>query len=237
MKSVLFLILFGCLPLWATTFQIQRLDQQLREADGVMEGHYLKSHSITLENGRVATQMIFRIQREFGLQSELFGMDEVIIHYPGGQVGDLRVEVQGVPKFIPGEKVVIFTRSVDNRYWGLNLGMGTYKMVNYGNKTMLVNTLFPNHPEMGQVPLDKFEDLVRQIKGVQLKVVTSSHLLEISKNPETAATLRINQGQNRTIASHEEEVDNETTSTSFKTFWLLVLLAFLGTCFRFAHRP
>lgn len=226
-----------CLPASATTFQLQGLDQQLKEADGVLMGHFLKSRSVELENGRIATQMIFKMQKEYGLQSELFGMDEVIIHYPGGQIGDQRVEVQGTPKFIPGEKVVIFTRSHNNRYWGLNLGMGTYKIINYGKENMLVNTIFPQHPQIGQYPVEEFEKSVRAIKGSHLRVVLSnSHPVEITNRIQERSPASATEGKKRTVASEREEVDNNAASSSFRTFWLLAFLAFLGTCFRFMQR-
>lgn len=231
------LLLLFTFSAFATTFKVQSIDQQLKHADGVLLGHYLESKTIRLESGKLATQMIFKMEREFGLQSELFGMDEVIVHYPGGELDDVRIEVQGVPKFVPGEKVVVFTRSHNNRYWGLNLGMGTYKYINYGNEKLLVNTIFPSHPKMGQISLGEFEKAVRKIKGSQMKeVVNSAHLLEMAQKKLERVPASETEGKNRTIASHQEEVDNNAASSSFRTFWLLALLAFLGTCVRFAHR-
>ncbi len=86
MKALI--LLFLTLPVFATTFQIQQVDQQLRSADGLFIGHYLKKKYVQLEDGSIATQMVFRMQREIGLQSDLLGMDEVFIHYPGGKWKD-----------------------------------------------------------------------------------------------------------------------------------------------------
>lgn len=221
-------------PVFATTFQIQPIDVQLRHADGVFLGHYLRKKSIQLEDGSVATQMIFKMKKEFGLQSDLLGMDEVIIHYPGGSWGEKTVHVDGLPEFVPGEQVVVFTKNVRNRYWGLNLGMGTYKVIRYSRDSMLVNSLFPQDSRMGQVRFDEFEKTVRRIKGGSLKVVlTPQYLTEPErKNRQPAA---VTEGKNRTVAGSSEEEDNNLAETGFHPMWLLAFLAFIGSCFRLAR--
>lgn len=221
---------------FGTTFRVQGLEQQLNEAHGVLVGHYLREQSVRLENGRIATQKIFQVEREFGLQSDLLGMKEVIIHYPGGQVGDEHVVIQGVPKFIPGEKVVILTKSHNNRFWGLNLGMGTFRVINYGEKDIMVNSLFPNHPKLGQYPLSELDPLIREIKRSELKIVlqkvypVENMALSPERSPASTSERKI-----RSIASEADEGDNNSAG-SLGTFWLLALLAFLGVSYRFIHR-
>jgi hypothetical protein len=223
------------LPVFATTFQVQNVDQQLRHADGIFIGHYLKKAYVQLEDGSIATQMVFKMQKELGLQSELLGMDEVFIHYPGGKWKDRIVEVQGLPDFIPGEKVVIFTRSVDNRYWGLNLGMGTYKVIRYGKDAMMVNSIFPADPKMGQLKLDEFEKVVRQVKGGSLKIVsTLQYPTEREQDTRTPASQP--EGKNRTVAGGAEAGENNRAETGIHPMWLLAFLGFLGACFRLARQ-
>lgn len=224
-------------PAFSTTFKLQSMHQQIQEADGIMVGQYLESKSVRLENGKIATQMIFKMQKEFGLQSELFGMDEVIIHYPGGRIGDTRVDVQGVPRFIPGQPVVVFIKNVRDRYWGMNLGMGSFSVVNYGKDTMMINSLFPDDPKIGQVKLAEFEKNVRFLKGSQLKTVQAPAYLP-ENTSETPARLpaSVEEGKIRTIASEQEQSENYSASSSYGTFWLVALLGFLGFCYRFVQR-
>lgn len=219
----------------ATTFKIQQVDQQLRQADGVFIGHYMKKKYIELEDKTIATQMVFKMKKEIGLQSELFGMDEVLIHYPGGKWKGKTVEVQGLPEFIPGEQVVIFTRSIENRYWGLNLGMGTYKIIRYGNDPLMVNTLFPHDSQMGQIKLEDFEKSVRIIKGRSLKVV-SAQQYPIESGKEVRKPASLLQAKNRTVAGGSEERENRAEETGFHPMWLLVFLGFMGSCFRLARQ-
>lgn len=237
MRAFLLLALLIVNPAFSTTFKLQSVDQQVQESDGIMIGHYLKSKSVKLENGKIATQMIFQMKKEHGLQSELFGMDEVIIHYPGGKVGDLRMEVQGTPRFVAGEQVVIFIKSVRDRYWGMNLGMGSYKVVSYGNDAMMINTLFPEDPKMGQMKLADFEKMVRVLKGSQLKTVSApAYLPENAEEKNLRAPASAEEGKIRTIASVPEQSDNYSASSSFKTFWLVAILGLLGLCYLFAQR-
>lgn len=230
-----FFLLLLTFPALATTFRVQQVDQQIKSSDGVFIGHYLKKQSIQLEDGKIATQMFFRMKKETGLQSELLGMDEVLIHYPGGTWKDKTVRVDGIPEFVPGEQVVIFTKSVRNRYWGLNLGMGTYKVVRYGKDPMMVNTIFPHHPQMGQIKLEKFERMVREIKGRSLKTVTVQQWpIETQQDLRRPASQP--EGKNRTVAGGSEEGENKAAETRVHSMWLLAFLGFLGSCFRLARQ-
>lgn len=225
-------ILIFALNAGATTFQPVDTVDQIKEADGIIIGHFLKEKSVRLEDGTIATQMIFKMDKEFGLRSDFFGMDEVIVHYPGGTIGEESVHIGGIPKFVSGEKVALYTKSHENRYWGLNLGFGTYRVIDYGNNVMLVNSIFPEHPRVGQIKLVDFEKMVKTIKGSNLKVVQSAQFIE---NPDAFAARQpasSPEGKNRTLASENEETDNTSESRSISAYWLLGLLAFFGGLFR-----
>lgn len=225
-------ILLLTLPIYATTFQLQTVDQQIAEADGIMMGHFLRKKSIQLENGTVATQMVFKINREYGLQSDQFGMDEVIVHYPGGKIGGVTKVVEGVPSFVSGERVALLIRSVENRFWGLNLAMGAYKEINYGKEIMLVNSLVPHDQRVGQIRLDDFEKSVKNIKGAGLKIVLNPALIEDPNSDRAPASLT--EVKTRSIASKTDKGESEEPQPSISTFWLVAVLAFLGGIFRFS---
>lgn len=228
----LFFLLLS-LPIGATVFQPQPVEQQIKESDGIMIGHYLKSKSVKLDDGSVATQMIFKMNKEYGLQSDLFGMDEVIVHYPGGKMDGMEVRVDGVPKFVPGEHVVLMIKSMQDRYWGMNLGFGTFKVVNYGNETMIINTIFPEDRKVGQVKLADFEKIVRTIKGSGLKVVMApTYPTEPVDEHIIRAPASVDEGKNRSIASKTEQVENIENQPHLSVFWLVAFLAVFGGVFR-----
>lgn len=232
MFNLIWVCIFS-LSIGATTFDVQPIERQIQQSDGLFQGHFLRSKSIELENGQLATQMMFKMNKELGLQSELFGMDEVIVHYPGGSLKGKTVRVDGVPEFVPGEKVVLFIRNVQNRYWGMNLGFGSYKVINYGKETMLVNTLFPDHPKAGQVSLEKFEKTVKDLKGSGLRVVQTEFYPTISpsSSSDRSPASIPEGGQNRSVASTTQNTENEEGST-VNVIWLIALLGITGGVFR-----
>jgi hypothetical protein len=221
---------------WGTIFKVVETSEQIKAADGIIIGRYLSSKTIRLENGSLATQMFFKMDKEYGLRSDFFGMDEVIIHYPGGKLDGERTIVNGVPEFVSGEKVALYTKSIKNRYWGMNLAFGAYKVINYGKEVMLVNIQFPQDHRVGQIKLSEFEKMVRVIKGSGFKLVQSTQYIE---NPGAFRARRpasVSEGKNRAIASGNEEIENTNEPRSLSTIWLIGFLAFCGGVFRLSRQ-
>lgn len=223
------LLLLVSFSVSSTTFKRVPLETQLKEADGVLIGNFLKSRSIRLEDGTIATQMVFKMDREVGFQSEQFGMNEVIIHYPGGSLDGVTTVVQGVPSFNPGEKVAILSKSVDNRFWGLDLSYGSYKVIDYGSTTMLFNLAFPENPDFGQISLANFEEKVRTVKSA-MKVVRSP--MDVTVNRSIASVVE-SENLERNVASAKEP---ESAEPSQDYFWLLFFLSVMGGAFEFFRK-
>lgn len=230
-RWILFLV---CFPVYATVFQMQPVEQQIKEADGIIVGHFLRSRPIRLDDGSIATQMIFKMNKEIGMQSEFFGMDEIIVHYPGGQMGEEVMKVSGVPSFVSGEKLVIMIKSYQDRFWGMNLGFGSFKVINYGNEKLIVNTIFPNDRRVSQMKMEDFERTVRIIKGSRMKVVhnPSAPGLDDQNTQDRLPAALDEEGKNRAIASKTDQVENGEAAKGIKPFWLLLFLAAVGTLFR-----
>lgn len=204
---------------FATTFLPVAVDDQISEADGILIGHFLHQQSVRIEDGTIATQMTFKLSKEYGLASDLFGLEEILVHYPGGSLDGETVMIDGVPRFTVGEKVALLARNIDNRLWGLNLALGSFRIVNYGNETLLVNEIFPQDRRLSQIKLTEFENKVKTIKGSSLKVVKS---LEVSPGQRT-------QGKNRSIASISTPEENESVESVMpNNFWLLAFFAVAG---------
>jgi hypothetical protein len=220
---------------YATIFSIQPIEQQIKESDGLFQGNFLRKKTVQLENGSLASQMVFKISKEVGLQSEFFGMDEVIVHYPGGTFEGKTVKVEGVPEFVSGEKVILFIRSIDNRYWGMNLGFGTYKVINYGKEVVLVNYLFPAHPQVGQVSMQYFENAIKEIKGSNLKVVQNLNSPVINKQT-SLQRMPSSERQNRSVAATSNQLENQEERPGLTIFWLVVALGLLGGVFRMTRQ-
>lgn len=225
-KIFIFILLVGPFSILATTFKPVTVDEELMEADGVIIGHFLRSKSVELENGRLATQMIFKMNKEWGMQSDLFGMEEVIVHYPGGKKGGRTTVVEGVPQFVMGEKIALLTKNVNNRYWGLNLGLGAFKIINYGNETLLINSLFPLDTKISQIKIYDFELKVKKLKGSSLKVVISKEFEMRSGQDRKPSS--VDMGKKRSVASKFKEEENINDQSSIGISWLVALLAITG---------
>ncbi len=209
-------------------------DEQIKEADGIIVGHYLRSKPIQLENGSVATQMIFKMNLEYGVQSEFFGMEEVIVHFPGGTIDGRVFKVETTPDFVSGENVVLMIKNSYDRFWALNSGLGAFKLVNYGKNKVLINSIHPDNAQFGQVKLDDFEKSVREIKGTGLKMVYSLEQLEeesLKKRDRMPASGTSE--ESLLIASSQKVEEEKIMTTGISSLWLLVTLAFMGGFFRF----
>jgi hypothetical protein len=231
---LLFILL--SLPVGATVFKPQSVEDQIKEADGIVIGNFLKSKAIQLDDGSIATQMIFKMSKEFGMQSDLFGMDEIIIHYPGGTLGDQTVKVDGVPEFIPGENVALLIKSRSDRFWGLNLGMGSFKIINYGNETLVVNSIFPNDRRMSQIKLEEFERTIKFIKKSSLKTVLTPVYPSETGDEAVQRSPASSEGKNRAVASKTDKDENEEKKPLIQNLWLILLLAFMGGWFRLTRQ-
>lgn len=196
------------------------VDEQLMEADSIFIGHFLESRSVLIEEEQIATQMVFKLTKEFGLNSDLFGLEEIFVHYPGGSWEGQTLAIEGVPSFNVGEKVVILARNIENRLWGLNLALGSFRVVNYGKETLLINGVFTDDPLVSQLLLEEFEGKVKSIKGMSLKTVQAL--------PESILD-QSNQGKKRSIASVVTPEENKLEEPARPTtFWLLAFLAISG---------
>lgn len=221
----------------ATTFRTATVNEQVKEAQGIFIGHYLKKKTVQLEDNSLATQMVFKMNKELGLQSELFGQDEIIVHYPGGSLGGKTVKVEGVPDFMAGEKVVLLVKNQGNRYWGLNLGLGTFKVINFGRDTLLINSIFPDDPRVSQMKIEDFEKAIKNIKGMNLKVVeVPLHAIPDQEQGARRAPASISEGKNRSVASHVEARENNHNRPGLSVFWLVVTFSILGGIFRFSRQ-
>lgn len=213
---------------WATTFQPLPVEKLIAPADAILLGDFLVSKTVELEDGSLATEARFKIEKELGLDAEDFGLSEIKVFYPGGKRGDRVVQVEGAPSFVPGEKNVIFlTQQPDGRLWVQGLAMGTFKVVRLGETTMLINSVFPAHPEISRQEIGKFLRKVSDIKGKSLKEIHSDkYVLESQKERRQIASQA--KGNSRSIASVGNGTENRTEPNVMNSFWLLMILGFLG---------
>lgn len=206
-------------PVLATIFQPVSIKRQLMESSGVLQGEVLDSQAEIDDDGKIVTRVTLKPEKWMGEFEESF--DEFSVFYPGGRVGDQARMIEGVPKFTPGEHVVLFISKHKEKNWVSNLGLGKYSVQRMGLEKIMVNQVFPTEPSMGQISLTKFYELAEEVKNQKFSFrFKDKYELE---NEKEMIKSQVTQG-GRTIASIEEEEQ----SSSIDPFWLVFLLGALG---------
>lgn len=100
-------------------------DQKVESADSIVVGDCIRTHSEFDPSGRwIITYSTFRVTRSL----KGFSTGEVTVVTPGGQVGSLRQETIGIPKFGVGDSNVLFVRSSSIGPTVLYFDQGVYRV-------------------------------------------------------------------------------------------------------------
>jgi hypothetical protein len=222
MYKLLFLFAFIQTSLvFATTFVPVSIKNQIKESHGIIKGEVHTMESIELENGKIATKVEIYIDKYMNVE---VNDDLAAVYFPGGTLGDIKREVEGAPKFSVGEKIVLFTKKIEERNWVQNLGLGKFSIKRVGSNYILVNQVFPQLANVGQMSLDNFLNLAQRVKSKKF-VERYKDKYELSN--EKQARAHVHKKTKRSIAS----VEGVDSSSKFQTFWLVFILGFLGVFF------
>lgn len=208
----------------ATTFIPVSIKKQIVESDGIVKGEVVTTSSFEDESGKILTRVFLRADKWIGVKPEESHLE---VFYPGGKIGDKVQLVYGAPKFKTGEKVVLFLKEGQDHLWVQNLALGKFMIKKYGSVDILINSVFPNHPEAGQIPLTNFYELTKVIKKKDFRErFKDKYEIEAEK-----AVYNRGDKKSRAIASlqHKRE-DNLSVG------WLLALLGIMGGVFSFLRR-
>lgn len=229
MRNYILLVLFSVMitPVFGTTFIPVPIKKQIVESEGIVKGEVITVNSEEDNSGRIITRLFLRADKWMGIQPE---SGHIEIFYPGGQIGDKVQMVHGAPKFKEGEKVVLLLKNNNKNYWVQNLALGKFMIKKYGTSDVLINSVFPNHPKVGQIPLENFYDLAQTIKKNKFKERFKD---KYEIQTEKYAYQNIGKSS-RSIASVGEV--EQVSDKGFSTFWLLALLGIFGGLFTFTRR-
>jgi hypothetical protein len=234
MKSLIKLVVTNLLVIsagWAASFQAVSLEKLLNSSDVIVVGDFLRSKSVIMEDGLVATEALFKVEKESGLDAEDFGLSEIKVYYPGGVGANVGTRVEGAPEFVAGEKnIVLLKQHDDGRLWVQSMALGTFKLVKIGTKTLAVNSVFPHHSELSNLEFHQFQKTVNKLKSKPLKdVLSDKYFSELKKSQSrhysSSSTVS---GNSRAIASKPVLSDNNQESQTLGHVWLLGILALMG---------
>lgn len=212
----------------ATVFQPVGLAKMLAPTNAIIVGDFLESESVVLEDGMIATEAHFRLEKEWGIDAEDYGISEIKVYYPGGSVDGKAMRIEGAPHFVSGEKnVLLLHQHEDGRLWIQGLAMGTFKVIRIGQQSMVINPIFPTHAELSQIPLEQFLRKVVEAKNVAFKELHSDkYVRELSKDQQRMVSSY--QGNSRSIASVGKFSENKGEPNVLDSFWLVTMLATIG---------
>lgn len=214
---------------YSTVFVPVPIKKQLRESTGVVQGEVINFESLEEDNGKIITKVFLRADKWIGLEAD-HGFLEVYL--PGGQIGDQILKVEGAPKFEIGEKVVLLLKNYKGKNWVQNLALGKYMVRKYGSTEIMINSVFPEHPEVGQMTLNSFYDLVYNVKSAKLNERFRD---KYEIQAERSSFELKNERQARDIASIKTEEEKETDNKA-STLWVLFFFGLLGLMLRFVRK-
>tara|TARA_Y100000768_G_scaffold387452_1_gene378847 strand:+ start:2016 stop:2681 length:666 start_codon:yes stop_codon:yes gene_type:complete len=203
---------------FATTFVPIGIAEQIKKSHLVVQGSVQSKTSQSVD-GKIVTKIVLSVENStepYLTQTELY--------YPGGTLGEQTRLIHGAPKFSPGEQVVVFAKKYQDKLWIQNLGLGKYSVKNVGLKKVLVNQIFPGHPDMGQITLNQFKSLVFQVKE---KRFTMKHISKAKMYKKYASLKKPEREKGRSIASvsHAQKSAIVTSEEKVSEFGLAFLLS------------
>ncbi|MAZ48761.1 MAG: hypothetical protein CME65_09365 [Halobacteriovoraceae bacterium] len=189
------------------------------KSDSIVHGTVVSKSYESHEVFGVVTHVELRSERSQGLNDSQQVVD---VYYPGGELQQQKIVVPGSPELEIGEQVVLVLNNHKKNLWVSNLGLGKYSLRKVGREWIMVNQIFPDHPEIGHLSLKRFVKLVEKIKGRKfVHREKSKHEVESQKEFSRRKT------PSRSIASLPSEPQEDSR---IPIYWLVIIFGALGVC-------
>ncbi|MCO4755089.1 MAG: hypothetical protein KC478_11450 [Bacteriovoracaceae bacterium] len=228
MCKYLFILMIWASHLVATTFAPMSIKEQILSSQGVVQGEVVAINTVEDSDYGIVTKVFLRADRWMGPKVSNGHLE---LFFPGGEFGDEGRLVAGAPKFEVGEKVVVFTTKHNEKNWVYNLGLGKFSLKKVGQNQIMVNQVFPQVPNVGQMPLDKFLRLATRLKGKKLKERFKD---KYERTVEKQAKIAPLSKRSRSLASVSDAGPNVAEKTN--PMWLVFLFGLLGIAVRLSGR-
>lgn len=228
MNKLIILLIFSIISsVYATTFVPISAKEQVKRSDYLIRGVVVSSQTQQHDFFKVVTKVEMRVEQGLGFK-EVPSLVEV--YFPGGDHEGQFIKVEGAPKLEIGESVVLILNDHKEQYWVSNLGLGKYSLKRVGEDYMMVNQIFPEHPEFGHIPFSRFVKIAESVKNKKFALRSKTRFeLEAEKRIHVASNKKkISRG----IASVEPVKQEE----SFPVIWLVVIFGALGVGVQFLRR-
>lgn len=219
------LLIFLSSRLEAATFIYTSLDNQLRDADAVVSGVITGSNFVKSSNGEIGTQYTMKLNKFSGInENSIYHANSFTFLVPGGDWQGIRYQVSGAPEFREGEEVFLILKKSSADYTVFNLGLGKYSYKKIDGHEYLQSSVFPTHPDLGKLSLDKVESAVEKKFG---SIKDTNILNTLNESGFTRSQIE----SSRAPAS----ISSESQGSRISMLWLVVLFAALSS-FKYIFR-
>ena len=223
---LVYLFLFFLGRAMAMSYMPIPFEKQLEESDGVMEGMYL-SHEFKKTDDKIVTIYTFSVIKFVGFSSnEIYNQNNFQILIPGGTWHNETYHVEGIPHFSKDEQVVLLIKKSKRGFQLTNLGLGKYVVQTIDRKKVISSSVFANHNQLGNIDYNEYVRLVNKVFNKRFAGFSNG------KNVYLQGESVLEKNTGRDPASINEKIKNSGNGTSMNIFWILLLLALLGSVSR-----
>lgn len=217
----------------ATTYYPLPLEKQLTESQAVIKGEYQGATYKKAAGGEIVTVASFKILESMGLKdNEVLNRSDFKIIFPGGKWNNMIYTIDGAPRFTQGEQSVLLLNKSKYGFVLNGLSLGKYDIVKKDGVVGLASAIFPNHPKLGFIELNTFNQGLTARYGKKLTSVTSDRAFSLTlasnvRMPASTGDKAVFKRRGRSPAS-AYEASHQASTESISTFWLICLFAVLG---------
>jgi hypothetical protein len=217
-------LLFQVTKLNATTFLPLSIERQVAESELVVESTFLGKEYKKI-NGIVVTEFVFNVKRFSGNGDSVTDWSKLKVLTPGGVWQGIVYNTFGTPRFDENETYVLLLKKNEVGLAFLNLSLGKYNLQTVEGKRYLSSSVFSEHPTLGKIDETKFEKVLKErfqegFKVVYVKSTDPKFVIQNSKNSST----------HRKPASYNKDPNEDhNAENTLSVFWLIIILAMLGS--------
>jgi len=155
-----------------TIYRPLSIEDQIDSASAVIRGVFSGKAYKKLPSGEIITENYFQILESAGVaKSEIVNPAHFRVITPGGLFQGINHKVIDGPEFVEGEEVYLLLKKGMYGMWIKDLALGKYNKVTKDGEIFLKSAVFPNHPELGAISLEKFNILLSGKFGEKLRAI------------------------------------------------------------------
>jgi hypothetical protein len=233
MKTALFawLLLTYSSLIYGTTILPAPLSRLVSDADAIIVGAYRGSVTRVLASGEIVTEVNIELKKYAGLNAnDLYNPKSFKVYFPGGTYNNRVVKVQSAPSFKENEHVMLFLEKRSFGYLIQNLSLGKF---NYrkkgGEKEYFSSSLFPDHPELGHIELDKLRKSIQKRFNGDFVVLDKTMRGSLAPTKNVSSTTETN---SRGLASELDVEEIPLKKSIVGIISILSLLIFISFAIR-----